>query len=87
MYVVFALTAGQQQPSFKAYWDRSRASRDAVALIEDGADTADVYEIEDVSEAPAAIAALKTGHGRFLEAHGRRASDAEIAQWLIQSVL
>jgi hypothetical protein len=81
MYVVFALTAGQQQPSFKAYWDRGRASRDAAGLIESGADTADLYEIENVSEAPTAVAGVKTGNGRFLEAHGRRATPEEEREW------
>jgi hypothetical protein len=82
MYVVFSLTKGQM-PDVKVFARRADASAHAKRLTEDEADTADLYEV-DATEARAARAALEMGEGHFLEAHGRRATPAEIADSKLQ---
>ena len=86
MYVVFSLTTGEK-PDFKAFEQRLRASTYAKERIAGGADTADVYEIEGASDARAAKAGLETGHGRFVEAHGRRATPDEEFEWFLNHTL
>jgi hypothetical protein len=81
MYAVFAITDGTG-PDLKFFSLRSEAASHATAKISGGADTADVYEIEGVEDARAAKAALEMGEGRFVEARGRPATQAEIRQWL-----
>jgi hypothetical protein len=87
MYVVFALTKGEREPDFKVFLLRGDASSYAAKQVKEGADTADVFEINDAIDARAAKAALQMGEGRFLEPHGRRATQEEIKSWVIMSVL
>jgi hypothetical protein len=81
MYVVFVLTRGEK-PSLKVFSQRSDAALYAKAQVDAGSDTADVYEVEGVSDARAAKAALEMGEGRFVEARGRQATRAEVMEWL-----
>jgi hypothetical protein len=85
MYIVFSLETGEK-PDLKAFERRSAASSYAKRRVDTGADTADVYEV-DAADARAAKAGLEMGAGRFVEAHGRRATEAEIQNWLWTSVL
>ena len=77
MYVVFSQTEGQAD-DLKVFSMRADASGYAANHVENGADTADVYEIADAKNAPAAKAALQMGEGHFVEAHGREATPDEI---------
>ena len=86
MYVVFVMTAGEK-PSLKVFSARSDATSYAKAHVEAGSDTADVYEVEGVTDARAAKAALEMGNGRFVEARGKRATAEQIREWVITSVL
>ena len=83
MYVVFAISE-EAEPDFKVFVHRPDASAYATAAARNGADTADVYQIDGVSDARAAKAALQMGEGHFIEGYGRRATKAEIEKWELQ---
>jgi hypothetical protein len=71
MYVVFSLWKGSSD--IKVFERRSDAAAYATDQISEGADTADIYEVE-AANARAAKAALEMGEGRFIESHGHRAT-------------
>jgi hypothetical protein len=81
MYAVFTM-AEDAKPDLKFFSLRSDAGAHAVGKINGGADTADIYEIDGVTDARAAKAALEMGKGRFVEARGRPATPVEIREWL-----
>lgn len=77
MYCVLIQTFGSR-PDIKVFSHRKDASNYASTQVNDGAHTADIYEINDAVDARTAKAALELGHGTFVEPHGRRATQTEI---------
>jgi hypothetical protein len=86
MYVVFSLTEGAK-PDMKVFSRREDARVHARVQIEAGADTADVYEVVGTTDVWGATAAVGMGDARLVEARGKRASKAQIKEWLDNSAL
>lgn len=86
LYAVFSLVEGAK-PDIKIFSHREDSRSYAKSQIEGGADTVDLYQINDVTDPRSAKAALEMGEGHFIEAYGRRATKAELEKWELQRLI
>jgi hypothetical protein len=79
MFVVFVVAEGEK-PSLEVFAQRNHAALYAKMKVAGASDTADIYEIDDVTDSSDAKAALEMGNGRFVESRGQPANRARVLE-------